>query len=712
MSKEHLGIVICGHVDAGKTFDYNTKILLFNGEIKVAGDVKAGDVLMGDDSTSRIVQSTHQVYCGGYKVKYDDEEYYIINDKHILSLFYHSYERGCIANKFYNYGDIVDIPVEDFLNLHDTMKLRLSGFRADTEFDEQDITISPFDMGHNLMEYNHLPHQYKITSRKNRIGLLSGIMDKYGELRITGLDMVNDIKYICHSLGYSCVVRDYNTVSATYVIDMVEIDNTTESKRQHCCYDISIQPVPSQTFYGFEVDGNHRHLLGDFTVAHNSTTTGHLLFELGGISDREMEKLREEAKIMNRESFAFAFFMDRNKDERKRGVTISCTTKEFFTENYHYTIIDAPGHKDFIKNMISGASQADAALLLVPAAGFEETIAKTDRKKGIMEGQTRQHARLLNLLGVEQIIIGINKMDEQTVNYSETRYNEIRDEMRRMLAKAGFKKRLKEIPIIPMSGFQGENLTTVSKKMPWYKGFSIVKKGKTITGHTIVDALTNVIRPPKRRVDKSFRMPLSGIFKIKGVGDVITGRIEQGTLRPGDVISFSPSGASGKVFSIEMHHKSVESASHGDNVGVNVKNLIRTNMPHTGDVMTITSDNVPHQVLSFRAVVNVQDHPGQLKSAGNDGRSGFTPCIHVRTSKAPCRLEKIFWKLGKSTGKQKQENPLFVEKNDSAEVEFVPKLPMFVEPYSTCPGLGRIAVMDSNNLIMLGKIMSVIYKEE
>ncbi len=446
--------------------------------------------------------------------------------------------------------------------------------------------------------------------------------------------------------------------------------------------------------------------------AGKSTTTGHLLFELGGISERNMEKLKEEARIMKDESFAFAFFMDRNKDERARGVTISCTTKEFFTDNYHYTIIDAPGHKDFIKNMISGASQADAALLLVPAAGFEETIAKTDRKRGIMEGQTRQHARLLNLIGVEQLIVGVNKMDAPSVNYSEDRFIEIRDEMRRMISKAGYKKKLPEIPIIPMSGFKGENLTKVSEKMPWYKGFEVVKKGKTIKGHTIVDALTNVIRPPKRRPEKPFRMPVSGVFKIRGVGDVITGRIEQGTLRPNQMVRFSPSGATGKAFSIEMHHKNVESASHGDNVGINVKNLKKENMPHVGDVMSLADDNVGRAVLSFKAIVSVQDHPGQLFSAKKEGKGGFTPSVHVRTTKSPCRLEQIHWKMGKSTGgKYKEEDPLFIEKGDNAEVTFVPKMPFYVESFGDCPGLGRIAVMDSNNLVMLGKIMSVVYKD-
>ena len=446
--------------------------------------------------------------------------------------------------------------------------------------------------------------------------------------------------------------------------------------------------------------------------AGKSTTTGHLLFKLGGIKEREMEKLKEEAKAINMESFAFAFYMDRQKDERERGVTISCTTKEFFTDNYHYTIIDAPGHKDFIKNMISGASQADCALLLVPAAGFEETIAKEDRKSGVMEGQTRQHARLLNLIGVEQLIIGINKMDSKTVNYSEDRYIEIRDEMKRMLSKVGYKNKLPEIPIIPMSGFQGENLIHKSDKMPWYKGFKVEKDGKTIEGHTLVDALTHVNKVPKRRPDAPLRIPVSGILKIKGVGDIITGRIEQGTLKTGDQLVFSPSGATGKCFSIEMHHKNYEEATPGNNIGINVKGLDKSNMPKPGDVIFLAKENPPKQVTKFKALVQVQEHPGQLRctQGTKDKKGGFTPIVHVRTAKCPCVLDTIHWKMGKSTGKQKQEGGDFLEKGDSAQVTFIPKMPFIADDFKSCPGLGRIAVMDSNCLVMLGKIQEVEYK--
>merc|ERR1712170_171255 len=195
--------------------------------------------------------------------------------------------------------------------------------------------------------------------------------------------------------------------------------------------------------------------------AGKSTTTGHLLFELGGISEREMEKLKEKAAQLGKSSFSFAFYLDTQKDERERGVTISCTTKEFFTDKYHYTIIDAPGHRDFIKNMISGAAQADVALLMVPADGnFTTAIQKGDHKAGEVQGQTRQHARLLNLLGVKQLVVGVNKMDSDVAGYKQARYEEIRDEMRNMLIRVGWKKDFvaKSVPVLPISGWMGDNL--------------------------------------------------------------------------------------------------------------------------------------------------------------------------------------------------------------------------------------------------------------
>jgi len=459
---------------------------------------------------------------------------------------------------------------------------------------------------------------------------------------------------------------------------------------------------------------NKKHL-GIVVVGHvdagKSTTTGHLMFELGGINERDMEKLRKEAEAQGKGSFAFAFFMDKSKDERARGVTIACTTKEFFTDKFHYTIIDAPGHRDFIKNMISGASQADVALLMVPAnkGGFETSIQKGNHKKGEVQGQTRQHARLLHLLGVEQILCGINKMDDKSVGYKQDRFKEIKSEVSKMLTKIGFKT--KKIPFIPMSGWQGDNLTTKSENMDWYKGWKVKPKKKEVEGWTLLDALNDVVSCPKRPKKKPFRMPVSGVYKIKGVGDVITGRIEQGCLTPNTMVQFAPTNVFGKAFSIEMHHKTVPKAGPGDNVGVNVKALDKDNMPKCGDVMFIQGedgdDSPPAAAETFRAAVFVQDHPGQLRCSVQ-GRGGFTPSIHVRTAKAPCQMLEILWKRGKSTNNVKIESPLYIEAGDEAEVVFKPKMPLCVDAYDTCKPLGRMAAMDSNSLIMLGRVLEAV----
>ena len=340
--------------------------------------------------------------------------------------------------------------------------------------------------------------------------------------------------------------------------------------------------------------------------AGKSTTTGHLLFKLGGVSEREMEKLQAEADAVGKSSFAFAFYMDKGKEERARGVTIDCATKEFFTDSYHYTIVDAPGHRDYIKNMISGAGCADVAMLLVPAemGGFEKAIAKGNHKTGEVQGQTRQHARLLNLLGVNQLIVGINKMD--SCDWSQDRYEEIKSELEKMITSAGYKPA--RVPIIPFSGFHGENLINQTDKMPWYKGWKAqVGKDKFVEGVTLYDALEKMSRPPKRNLTAPVRVPINGVYKIKGVGDIITGRVEQGVLNKDDIVGICPRNISGaKVFSIEMHHKSWSQANPGDNVGISLKGLDKKNMPKPGDIIYLEKDGVLKPVKSFKAQVSVQ----------------------------------------------------------------------------------------------------------
>ena len=446
-----------------------------------------------------------------------------------------------------------------------------------------------------------------------------------------------------------------------------------------------------------------------------STTTGRLIFELGGLPERELEKLKAEAERLGKGSFAFAFYMDRQKEERERGVTIACTTKEFYTEKWHYTIIDAPGHRDFIKNMITGASQADVALIMVPADGnFTTAIAKGNHKAGEIQGQTRQHSRLINLLGVKQIIVGVNKMDTDVAGYKKERYDEIKAEMASTLMKVGWKKDFvaKSTPFMPISGWMGDNLLTKSDKMGWWTGMKIVKPldKKEIEVVTLLDCLNNMVEPPVRDMTKATRMPVSGVYKIKGVGDVITGRVEQGAVKPGQEVKFVPTDTSnlactGKVFTVEMHHTTHEKAEAGDNVGLNVKGLAKENMPRVGDVMIDKKDESLKQTASFMAQVQILDHPGQLKC-------GYSPIAFIRTGRSAVKLSKIDWKVGKKTGGQKAEDPSHLEANEMAQCHFEPQQPFTCEGFQACEGLGRVAILEGASVVMLGKVVKTVAKED
>ncbi|KAL9186761.1 hypothetical protein ACHAXT_010481 [Thalassiosira profunda] len=440
--------------------------------------------------------------------------------------------------------------------------------------------------------------------------------------------------------------------------------------------------------------------------AGKSTTVGHLIFNLGGISEREMRKLQAAADEQGKSSFGFAYYLDTNKEERQRGLTIKSNTKDFFTDKYHYSVVDAPGHKDYIKNMITGSSTADVGLLLVPAekGGFEAAIAKADPKLGIEEGQTRQHARLLYLLGVEQLIVGVNKMDATMPPWSEDRFNEIKDEFHKLLMTIGYKP--KKVPFIPYSGFDGDNLDKVTDKAPWYKGWSAHTNPKTVvSGYTLLECLNDFIQPPKRLPDAPLRMPVSDIYHIKGVGTIIAGRVEQGTLKPGDAVGFVPVGLNHKkVFSIEEHHKNLPYAGPGDSIGISIKGLGKEDHVSAGDIMYLEKEGLLKPVKEFNALVQVQEHPGVLKP-------GYCPVVFSRTAKVACKMTKILWKQSTKTGGQKVENPPHLAQWESAEVVFEPQSPLFLEPFDKCAALGRCAVMDSNRLKMLGKVKSTVLKE-
>jgi elongation factor 1-alpha len=364
--------------------------------------------------------------------------------------------------------------------------------------------------------------------------------------------------------------------------------------------------------------------------------------------------------------------------------------------------------------MITGASQADVALIMIPADGnFTTAIARGNPKTGEITGQTRQHALLINLLGVKQIIVGINKMDTDIAGYKEARYNEVRDEMKSTLIKVGWPKPTvdTQVPFLPISGWIGDNLLHQSDKMPWYKGQDIILPNKEKCHvHTLKDCLEKMVIIPERSTKAIMRTPISGIYKIKGIGDVLTGRVEQGTVKPGEEVVFLPTHTTsspcvGKVFSIEMHHKNVEAAVSGDNCGFNIKGLVKENMPRVGDIMILKKDTTIGRAFSFTAQVRVLEHPGELKP-------GYCPIAFVRTGRSAVRMTSIVWKMGKETGNAKVPNPPSLKSNEMGECVFEPMQPFVVDSFKNCEGLGRVAIMEGAQVIMLGKVSSVDFNEK
>jgi len=441
-----------------------------------------------------------------------------------------------------------------------------------------------------------------------------------------------------------------------------------------------------------------------------STTTARLIFELGGLPERELAELRAEATALGKASFAFAFFMDRQRDERERGLTISCTTKEFFTENWHYTVIDAPGHRGFIKNTISGAAQADVALLMVPADGnFAAAVQRGSHRAGQPEGQTRQHARLLRLLGVRQLVVGVNKMDTGEAGpYSQARFEEVRDEVRGMLAEVGWGRDQMSggVPVVPISGWAGDNLLSPSPAMPWWRGQDVRRaNGSSVRVSTLRDALDGFVVAPDRCSGAPLRMPVSGVIRVRGVGIVVTGRVEQGSVSPPQRVAFVPTHApplpcEGTVFTVEMHHQPHPRAGPGDVVGVNVRDLPRGRLPRAGDVMVEAGDASLGGCERFVAQVQTLEVPREL-------RVGYTPVGFVRTGRSACRLEGIAWKVGPETGGRRVERPRCLRSGEVAECTFAPLQPLVVESFASCEGLGRVAFLDGDAAVMLGRVIGV-----
>jgi len=421
-----------------------------------------------------------------------------------------------------------------------------------------------------------------------------------------------------------------------------------------------------------------------------STTTGHLIYKCGGIDKRVIEKFEKEAQEMGKGSFKYAWVLDKLKAERERGITIDIALWKFETAKYYVTIIDAPGHRDFIKNMITGTSQADCAVLIVAAGTgeFEAGISK--------EGQTREHALLAYTLGVKQLIIGVNKMDSTSPAYSEARFKEIEKEVGTYIKKIGFNP--KAVAFVPISGWHGDNMIEASTNMPWYKGWAIERKEGNASGKTLLDAL-DAILPPTRPTDKALRLPLQDVYKIGGIGTVPVGRVETGILKPGMVVTFAPNPVSTEVKSVEMHHESLTEALPGDNVGFNVKNISVKDI-RRGNVAGDSKNDPPKETKSFYAQVIILNHPGEIKA-------GYAPVLDCHTAHIACKFHEIKEKCDRRSGKKLEDNPKMVKSGDAAMVDLLPSKPMCVEAFSSYPPLGRFAVRDMKQTVAVGVIKTV-----
>ncbi len=409
-----------------------------------------------------------------------------------------------------------------------------------------------------------------------------------------------------------------------------------------------------------------------------STTVGRILFDSGVIDEQTMRKLKEKAQELGKGGFEFAFVMDNLKEERERGVTIDLSHKKFETEKYYFTIIDAPGHKDFIKNMITGAAQADVGTLVVAA------------NDGIM-AQTKEHVFLSRTLGVNQLIIAVNKMDIKGVEYSEARFNQVKADVSTLLKSVGYKP--EEVQFVPVASLMGENIVKNTGKMPWYKG------------PTLVQAM-NALKEPDKPTNLPLRLPLQDVYNITGIGVVPVGRVETGIMKVGDKVIVVPArdgkGVRGEVKSIEMHHEQMTQAEPGDNIGFSVRGIGKKDVAR-GDVLGHET-SIPAVAEEFTAQMVVLNHPSVITI-------GYTPVFHVHTAQVACQITAIQKKLNPATGEVLAENPDFIKNGDAAIVTIKPTHPMCIEKQKEIPQMSRFAIRDSGSTVAAGMCIDIVKKQ-
>jgi len=406
-----------------------------------------------------------------------------------------------------------------------------------------------------------------------------------------------------------------------------------------------------------------------------STLVGRTLFETGEIPDHVIKEYKKEAEEKGKGTFAYAWAMDQLEEERDRGLTIDVMHKRFDTDKYYFTIIDAPGHRDFVKNMITGTSQADAAVLVVAAP------------EGVM-AQTREHTFLAKTLGVDQLVVAVNKMDATKPEFSEDRFNEVRDEVSKLLKSVGYQD--SQFKVIPTSALKGHNITREGEQqIDWWDG------------ERFLEAI-NDFDVPEKPIDKPLRLPIQDVYSITGIGTVPVGRVETGVMRPGDKVTFMPANATGEVKSIEEHHEEIPKAEPGDNVGFNVRGVGKDDI-RRGDVCG-PADDPPTVAETFTARIIVLDHPSVVTE-------GYTPVFHTHTAQVACKFMELQKKLDAKTGEVKEENPDFLKNGEAAVVKVMPTRNLSIERVEEFSELGRFAIRDMGQTVAAGQVIDIEEKE-
>ena len=406
-----------------------------------------------------------------------------------------------------------------------------------------------------------------------------------------------------------------------------------------------------------------------------STTVGRLLYDTKNIDEQTMRKLKEKAQELGKAGFEFAFVMDNLKEERERGVTIDLAHKKFITPKYEYTIIDAPGHKDFIKNMITGASQADIGILVV-AAG-----------EGVM-AQTKEHVFLCRTLGVGQLAVLVNKMD--SVKFEEAKFDKVKHDVSNLLKSVQYKP--EEIAFIPTSSLKGDNIATKSSNMTWYKGPTLLEQ-------------FDLFKVPEKPMHLPLRLPIQDVYNITGIGVVPVGRVETGKMKIGDKVIFVPAregtGVTGEVKSIEMHHEQIQEAIPGDNIGFNVRGIGKKDIAR-GDVLGHV-DNPPTVAKEFTAQIVILNHPSVLTV-------GYTPVFHVHTAQVACKFIALEKQLNPATGETIKEHPDMLKNGDAAIVKIQPTKPLVIEKQKDIPHMSRFAIRDAGSTVAAGMCIDLVKK--